>query len=76
MVGSIIGALLMLCLVLVACYFLRRHRQGKLIRRQKTNLFRDLLARRGVLAAPEGNDMKKGDPEDLGYEHDHAVTKQ
>ena len=76
MVGSIIGALLMLCLVLVACYFLRRHRQGKLIRRQKTNMFRDLLARRGVLAAPEGNDMKKDNPEDLAYEADHVVTKQ
>jgi len=64
MVGSIIAALLMVCLVAVTCYFLRRRRQGKLIRQQKLKLFRDLLAKRGVLAAPVGTDMKKGDPGD------------
>ncbi len=76
MVGSIIGALLMLGLVLVAMYFLRRRRQGQLIRQQKTNIFRDLLAKRGVLAAPEGNDLKKGTPEDFNHERDHDATKQ
>lgn len=74
MVGSIIGALLMLGLVLVALYFLRRRRKVKLIRQQKTNVFRDLLARRGVLS-PESNDMKKGTPRNSTQERDNDATK-
>ncbi|KAG8855180.1 hypothetical protein FRB91_002600 [Serendipita sp. 411] len=52
-VGSILGALLLLGLAFLAFYFLRQRRQGKLIRQQKTRGFRDLLARKGVITSPE-----------------------
>ncbi|KAG8812130.1 hypothetical protein FRC17_002176, partial [Serendipita sp. 399] len=51
-VGSILGALILLGFALLMLYFLRQRRQGKLIRQQKLSGFRDLLARKGIIASP------------------------
>lgn len=58
--GIIVSGLVSLGLILLGMYFLRKRRQGKLIRRQKLNLFKGLLIKRGVLRSQEDH-TKKGD---------------
>lgn len=51
--GLVVGSLLLVGICFLALYFLRQRRRGQLVRQQKTNLFRDILARRGILSNPD-----------------------